>query len=112
MLERDIQVRADVVAGGHDREQRIGDALRLQVHDAEPRVGKRFGQLVHEPGQIAISGKVLAPPPRILGDKIDLAGTIGPRALDFSIDVLEGEAVVASANGGNRAVGAEAVAAV
>lgn len=112
VLQGNVQIRANVLAGRHDGEQLVGCALGLQVHDAEPRVGVRLGQRVDEPREVAAVGKVGAPASGVLGDEHDLPGAGGDLALDVLGDLLVREAVVAPANVGDGAIGAEAVAAI
>lgn len=67
VLQGNVQIRANVLAGRHDGEQLVGCALGLQVHDAEPRVGVRLGQRVDEPREVAAVGKVGRPSVRCPG---------------------------------------------
>ena len=43
VLQRDIEVVADVVVAGNGCQQLVSDALRLDIHDAEPGIGKLVG---------------------------------------------------------------------
>ena len=112
MLEGHVEVVADVGMRGDRVEQLVGDADRLDVHQAEPDERMLLGEDGDEVRGGVARLELLAPPAGVLGDQRDLADAGGLEIVDLGPDVIQREAAVAPADVRDRAERAEAVASV
>ena len=112
MLQRQVEVGADVGVGRYRVQQRVVHPFWLHVHDAEPRARMALGQRRHQRGQARRLFEVGAPAPRVLSDQHDLPHAARHVRVHLGAHVLQGKAAVAPADEGDGAVGAEAVAPV
>ena len=71
MLERYVEVIADVGMSRDRLDKLVGHAFGLNVHDAEPGIGMALGQIRDEGRQRFAFPEVVAPSARILGDEHD-----------------------------------------
>ena len=68
MLQRDIEVFADVVVPGNCVEKLAGDAVGVGVKEAQPAEAFDTGELVEERGEAVFNAKVFAVAGGVLAD--------------------------------------------
>ena len=112
VLERDVEIRADVVVFGNRLQQLVGDTFRLNVHNPEPGLGEFVRKGADKPSQARFVFEILTPTSRILGDEHDLLHTLGHVNGNIRANGFVVEAVVPAADIGDGAVRAESVAPV
>ena len=98
MLERDIEVTADVFMLGNHVDEFIGHAFGLDVHNAKPCLSEFLGKLSHQPCQGLLFGKIVPPPSGVLRNKDNLACTCVDSICDIVTNLIVFEAMVATSN--------------
>ncbi len=112
MLERDVEIFADVVVLGDCLEELAGDAVGVGVEEAEPAEAWDAGELVEECGEAVLDAEVFAVAGGVLADEGDLLNAAGDELARFGDDRLEAAGTEFSAQIGDDAEGAGVVAAL
>ncbi len=112
MLKRYIEIGADIVMCGHNFKKLIGNTLRLHIHHTKPCALILLGKRGHQPCKAQIPIQIITPSTSVLSDEHDLFLTRFHLRRYIRIDLIEGEAVVSSADHRDRAIRAPSVATV
>ena len=113
VLERHIQIRQNLFAGGHHLDQPVGDIAGIGVHDADPvHVWNGVGQLLQQDRQTILHPQVVTVIGRILGDQDQLAHAGIPQAARFVHDHGQGPRDSRSLDERDGAEGARTAAAI
>ena len=112
MLERDVEIFADVVVLGDGVEKFAGDAVGVGVEEAEPAEAFDLGERVEEGGEAVFDAEVFAVAGGVLADKGDFLDAAGDELLGFSNYGLEAAGTEFAAEIGDDAEGAGVVAAL
>ena len=112
MLQRHIEVRANVAPGRNHVEKFVSNALRLDIHEAKPGIGKLVGESGEQRCRVRGLLKVLAPSARILRDERYLANSCSNALRDRLAHMHERKAMVAPSNIRDGAKRAEPIATV
>ena len=112
MLERDVEIFADVVVLGDGVEQLAGDAVGVGVEEAEPAQAFDAGEGVEEGGEAVFDAEVFAVAGGVLADEGDFLDAAGDELPGFSDDGFEAAGAEFAAQVGDDAEGAGVVAAL
>ena len=102
MLERNIEIVADILMRHHDIEQLFINMFRLNVEHAKPGGRKRRSKAVEQPGKTALWFEIAPPDAGILRDEHDLLRALANELRYFSMNSFVGKAVIAATNEGDR----------
>ena len=114
MLDGHVDVIQDLGRVADRGDEVVGHTLGLQVEDPDPAVvgPHDVGNAPQQPRQAPLALEVGAPDAGVLADEHDLADAALHELADLGEDLVLAARVVAAADVGDRAEGAEAVAAV
>jgi hypothetical protein len=112
VLEWHIEVRDDSAGGGEGVEELVGEMFWEGVEEADPAEGGiELVELLEELGESGLAVEIEAVGGEVLGDEDEFAGAVVGEGAGFGEDVFDGEGTERSADGGDGAEGAGAVAA-
>ena len=89
VLQRQIEILADVVVPGDGVEQFAGDAVGVGVEEAQPAQAFDLGERVEERGEAVLEAEVFAVAGGVLADERDLADAAGDELLGLGDDGFE-----------------------
>ena len=112
VLERQVEIFADVGVRGDGFEQAAGDAVGIGVEEAEPAEAFDVGEGVEEGGEAVAEAEVFAVAGGVLADEGDFADAAGDELLGFGDHGLEAAGTEFAAEVGDDAEGAGVVAAL
>jgi hypothetical protein len=112
VLERHVEVFADVVVAGDGFEESAGNAVGIGVEEAEPAQAVDAGERVEQGGEAVLEAEVFAVAGGVLADEGDLANAAGDEGFGFGDDGFESARTEFAAQVGNDAEGAGVVAAL
>jgi len=112
VLERDVEIFADVVVLRNGLKQLVGDAVGIGVEEAEPAEVGDAGELVEERGEAVFEAEVFAVAGGVLADEGDFLDAASDEGLGFRNDGLEAAGAEFSTEIGDDAEGAGVVAAL
>ncbi len=118
VLQRQVEVRSDLVDGSHRLEQLRAQLGRLQVHQSQPVDPVDLGQLPQQ-GRLQVAstgvpveaGQVLAPRGGVLGHQHQLAHPLRRQPGGLGHDLVDGARTEAAPEGRDGTEGAQPVAA-
>ncbi len=70
MLQRDIEIFADIVVPGDGLQQPAGDAVRIGVKEAQPAQAGNGRQSVEQLGEAIFDAEIFAVAGRVLADEV------------------------------------------
>ena len=112
VLERKVEVLADIVVARDGFEQLASDAIGIGVEESEPLEVRNAGEGVEEGSETVAEAEVFAVAGGVLTDEGDLANATGDELLGFSDNRLEAAGTEFAAQVGDDAEGAGVVAAL
>ncbi len=110
VLERQVEIFADVGVRGDGFEQASGDAVGIGVEEAEPAEAFDAGEGVEERGEAVAEAEVFAVTGGVLANEGDFADAAGNELLGFGDDGLEAAGAEFAAEVGDDTEGAGVVA--
>jgi hypothetical protein len=112
VLERQVEIFADVVVLRDRLEQFAGDAVGISVEKTEPLEVRDAGEPIEEGGETVAEAEVFAVAGGVLADESDFADAAGNELLGFGNDGFEAAGTEFAAQVGDDAEGTGMVAAL
>ena len=112
VLQRHVEVFADVVVAGDGFEQAAGDAVGIGVEEAQPAEALDCGRGVEESGEAVFEAEVFAVTGGVLADEGDFPDAVRDELLGFGDDGFEAAGAEFAAEVGDDAEAAGVVAAL
>ena len=112
VLQRQVDVLADLRLAGDRLDELVAEVLRVAVERAHPLELRHLDDLAQELCKLRLAVEVAAVLRRVLGDQHDFAHAVLRQVADLIADVLDAAAAVVAADVRDGAEGAAVVAAL